>query len=99
MSELDLLMQQKKEIEQRIRELKNKAAQYGKAVCDVERYPTDLPDRWYIALEVDYCNNWGTRRSPRKRSIINGLSRQEVINQIPDVIRDLQGLYDQENGK
>lgn len=95
MSELDELIKQKKEIEKKIKDLKSQASAYGAASCAFERYPTDLPDRWYVALDIAYVGT-GYKRKSSRRSIINGASKQEVIAKIPDVIRDLQGLYEQE---
>lgn len=98
MSEPDKLIAQKKELEQKIREIKNQNITVGRVMVGKETYPTDLPDRWYVAVTATYRN--GTPKDAlgrtMKRAIINGTSKTEVIDQIPDIIRDLQRLYDQE---
>lgn len=95
---LQQLMTRKRELEREIRELQCGTTTFGKATCGRETYPTDLPDRWYVAVEATYRNGSSKDSIGRsvKRAIINGTSKKEVIDQIPDIIRDLQGLYDQE---
>lgn len=101
MTELEKLKLQKKEIEKRIRELNNQSAHAGCAMVGVEHYPTDKPDRWYVAIEATYKdgNRHDSMGRAAKRSIINGASRKAVIAGIPEVVRDLQALYDQEVGR
>lgn len=50
MNELDLLIQQKRELERKIKELKNCAQVVGQVKIDVERYSTSLPDRYFLAV-------------------------------------------------
>ena len=100
MNELDELIAQKREIEQKIREVRRREVTVGKVKVGMEHYPTDLPDRYYVAIETGYKG--GNRKDAMGRSawrsIINGPSREAVIAGIPEVIRDLQALYDQEVG-
>ena len=84
-------MQQKREIESRIRELKNKSVICGCAKLDVEHYPTNLPDRHYIAIQSNESYLGGFR--PRWRTVANGNTSEEVIELIPTIINDLQALY------
>lgn len=100
MTELEKLIAQKREIEQKIREARHRETAVGVAKVGVEHYPTDKPDRYYVAIESGYKNGERFDGMGRRawRSIINGNSREEVISGIPDVIRDLQKLYDQEAG-
>jgi len=99
MDELQQLMQQRKELDQKIRQLrKNYPVICGKAKLDKESYPTDKPDRWMIAI------NCKPKDPPAKgspwakesiwRTIINGDNRQECAEAIPGIIKDLQTLYD-----
>ena len=91
MSELEKLLQQKKEINERIRQLKAQAIICGTAKYDTEHYPTDLPDRHFIA--VNSCYNYLGREQTRWKTIINGGSRSDLIEKIPPIINDLQTLY------
>lgn len=93
MKELQILMKQKKEIEERIRMLKNSMTVYGCVKLDIYHYSTKIsrPDEWYIAVKVPgVCEG----DQSRYRSIILGHSKEECIEKIPQIINDLQGLYD-----
>lgn len=90
MSELQELMKQKREIEERIKQIKNATVVCGFAKVDIDHYPTSRPDEWYIAIKVPgVCEGDQTRY----RSIIRGHSKEECIEKIPTIINDLQGLY------
>ena len=98
MTELEQLREQKKKIDQRIRELKRREIVVGKVKIGMESYPTDLPDRYYVAIEAGYRDGNRTDAMGRTawRSIINGPSKEAVVAGIPEIILDLQALYDQE---
>ena len=91
MKELQILMKQKREIEERIRMLKNSMTVYGCVKLDIYHYPTTRPDEWYIAVKVPGVM---PDDQTRYRSIILGHSKEECIEKIPQIINDLQGLYD-----
>lgn len=91
MKELQRLMKQKKEIEERIRMLKNIMTVFGCVKLDIDHYPTTRPDEYYIAVKV---SDVMPGDQTRYRSIIRGHSKEECIEKIPQVIKDLQGLYD-----
>ena len=92
MSELQDLIKQKREIEERIKAIKNASTFYGCTKLDIDRYSTPRPDEWYIAIKVPgVCKGDQTRY----RSIIRGHSKEECIEKIPAIINDLQGLYKQ----
>ena len=101
MTKLEELIAQKREIEQKIREERNMEIVVGRVKVGMEHYPTDKPDRYYVAIESGY--NGGNRLDCMGRrawrSIISGLSRKDVIAGIPEIVRDLQKLYEQEAGK
>lgn len=101
MTELEKLIKQKREIEQKIREAKHREVIIGKAKVGIEHYPTDKPDRYYVAIEAGYRsgNRFDAMGRTAWRSIISGESRETVIAGIPEIISDLQKLYDQEAGK
>ena len=91
MSEFQDLMKQKREIEERIKVIKKATMINGSAKLDIEHYPTTRPDEWYIAIKVPgVCENDQTRY----RSIIRGHSKEECIEKIPEIIKDLKGLYE-----
>lgn len=85
MTELDKLKQQKREIEQKIKELQYPVISTGKAKLDLHRYSRG--DEWYIAVKERRDQN-----RPRWRGIIMGSDRQKCIDQIDDVIADLMQL-------
>lgn len=91
-SELQDLIKQKREIEERIRQIKNSIVIYGCAKIDIDHYPTSRPDEWYIAVKVPGVM---PEDQARYRSIIRGHSKEECIEKIPTIIKDLQGLYKQ----
>lgn len=94
--ELQNLIEQKKEIEQKIKELKNDITKSGRTIIGVEHYPTNKPDRWYLAVQ---CKT--TVRTPAmtfvsktiSRTIFNADTKEEVVKEIPAIIEELQDLY------
>ena len=95
-NELTDLIQQKRDIERRIREIKNQKMTNGVARIGMEHYAPDLPDRWYMGISTIFASpdRPGYRGAPKYRSVIVGSCKKDVIKKIPDVIKDLQGLYD-----
>lgn len=85
MTELEKLKQQKKEIEQKIKELMNPVMFTGKAKIDIHRYSRG--DEWYIAVKTRNQNS-----NPVWRGIISNCDRQACIDQIDEVIADLTEL-------
>ena len=49
-----MLIQQKKELERKIKMLKSQAVVCGCLKIDVEHYPTSKPDRHYLAIKNSY---------------------------------------------
>lgn len=97
MAELYELLQQRKEIDEQIRQLKSQAVVCGYAKADVEQYPTDKPDRHYIAIKS--CFNYHGREDARWKTIINGASRSDLVEKIPPIIKSLQELYETLKGE
>ena len=89
MNELESLIRQKKELEEKIIALKNQYSQFGLAKVAVERYPTLKPDRHFLAVHYKPI---GDGRA-KWQTIYSANSRQEVIEAIPGIISDLQSLY------
>ena len=94
--ELDDLIAKKKEIEKQIKALQSCEHVFGKAKYSIEHYPTDKPDRHYIAINVNRYLSYDylLRNKDIWRTIINGKNIKEVVEQIPLIIVDLQTLYD-----
>ena len=99
MDELQQLMQQRKEIDQRIRKLKQHLPVIcGKAKLDKKSYPTDKPDTWMIAVSVKpkdppaKGSTWANESI--WRTVVNGSNAQECAEAIPEIVKDLQALYD-----
>lgn len=90
MNELDLLIQQKKDIEKRIKELKNNASVVGQAKIDFEHYSTSKPDRHYLGIFYKPLDS----RRPRWMTIFSANDRKSVVDAIPPIIENLQELYD-----
>ena len=90
--EIEKLQEERRKIDERIKQLRNGSpAISGRAKLDREVYPTQRPDRHYVAI---LSSNYEVRReNGRWRSIISARTREEAIRQIPDVITDLQNLY------
>lgn len=94
MNELEELLKQKKEIEEKIKALKNQGCINGVAKIDIEHYPTEKPDRHFLAIRYKtYSGNesW--------RSIYSACDRESVIKAIPGIIYDLHGLYEKAGGQ
>lgn len=90
MSELDELLRQKREIERKIKELKNCASIIGQVKIDVEHYPTQKPDRHFLAVYYKPLDNG----RQKWQTIFSANDRVSVINKIPEIIENLQELYD-----
>lgn len=96
MSELEELKKQKREIEQKIKELECTAVVCGCAKLDKEHYPTARPDEWAIYIkrilgeELERQFGW--------YSIIRSQDKEWCINQIQIVVNDLQGLLEKLKG-
>lgn len=92
---LQELMEQKKAIECEIKMLKNQATIYGYAKLDKEHFATDKADEWYVAVWMEYYDEWTRqhkKENGRWRSIIRNPDKNLVISKIDDVIADLKGL-------
>lgn len=90
MDSLESLMKQKREIEEKIRMLKNQSSVVGIAKIDVEHYPTLKPDRHFLAV---YYEPLGDGRK-KWQTIFSANDRQSVIEAIPTIANNLQRLYE-----
>lgn len=89
--ELQDLLAQKKEIEAKIRELRNNAVICGRAKLDIEHFPTEVRhDEWIICVRSSIGYNLDAREV--WRTIIRDSDKQRCINQLDIVIGDLGDL-------
>ena len=96
--ELQKLIEQKKEIELKIKELTNNITKSGRMLIGVEHYPTDKPDRWYLAVQckttVRKTHSLAMESKSVSRTIFNADTKEEVVKEIPAIIKELQELYE-----
>lgn len=100
MSEIDQLKAQRREIDQKIKELEQaeKNARVGRAKMSYVHFSGIAPDYYAISVlcnKVTLCDNDKTMW----RTIIQGARKPEAVAQIPKVIADLQALYEQLKGE
>ena len=86
-NELMALVEQKKQIEAQIKALKSQAVYCGCVKFAKDYYPTDRPEGWYIAVKMRTEEG-----GERWRGIIRSTDKVKVIEKLPEVIADLQGL-------
>ena len=89
MDELGKLMQQKKEIEDKIRMLKNQTKVCGMAKIDIERYATAKPDRHFLAIYYRPLDNGRAKW----QTVFSANDRASVVAAIPEIVSNLQTLY------
>lgn len=94
MNELDSLIQQKKELEQRIKALKNQAVAVGQTKIDVEHYPTGKPERYFLAVFYKPLPYKGEERRGKWQTIFSANDRKSVTDAIPAIVANLQELYE-----
>ena len=99
-SEIELLKQQKREIEQRLRELEQaeKYVRVGRVKMTYERYTGCAPDYYCVSVLLNKVTLSHTKKT-MWRGIIQGERKSEAVAQIPEVIADLQQLYEQLKGE
>lgn len=99
-SEIERLKAERREIDQRIKELEQteKFARTGRAKMSYVHFPGYHPD--YYAISV-LCNKVTLPNNTKTmwRTIIQGEKKSEAAAQIPEVIADLQKLYEQLKGE
>ena len=98
MTELEKLMNERRKIDERIKELKNVEVTYGRAKLGLSHYYTSKPDEWYIAIDriIDCPATVG--RDMKRYSIIRTNDKDSAIEHIDEIIKDLKGLKDKYKG-
>ena len=89
MSDLKELLRQRKELDEKIKQLRGIPV-YKRCKVGRETYPTRKPDRFFVAVKYQPLDNG----RPRYQTIFSSRDRDEVVNEIPKIIEELQGLYD-----
>lgn len=96
MSELEQLIQQKKEIQKKINEIKRHGVRnIGMVKIDRKKYTTHSP-LWTVSILCDGTSPWEEFRKKSWRTILIKETRDDVIKEIPQIIEDLQNLYNME---
>lgn len=98
------LIRQKRELEQRIHLLMSGAIIRDKVKLDKIGFAGKYQKgKWALFYRYDHIVNRGRGGLPQPRSrwtpMINGDSIEEVINKIPDAIKALTELYEQVKGE
>lgn len=94
--ELEKLKQQKKEIEERIKFLRNKTVGFGSVKIEKVNYAGYRESEWVVSVKrksVDY------EEKERYSQIIKAHDKQKAIDEIDKVISDLQCLRDKLKGE
>ena len=104
MTELQQLLKEKRELERKIKILTT-----GSIINDmvkIDRISCAGPHqrgKWAVFYKYLYIAGIGYKNEPKARSkwqpLFNGDSFDEVVNMIPDAIKDLTELYEQAKGE
>ena len=85
------LKEQRKRIDNQIKTLKNGCTmEHGRTKIDIDHFPSARPDEYGVYIKR---NPTDTDRDERWISVIRGTHKEVVINQIPALVEDLQGLF------
>lgn len=94
-TELESLMEQRRAIDKRIRELKSIATKFHRATFDIQKYGTDRPAEYRVLYLVDredlrayYTAN------DYSRCVAIGHTKERCLENLKAVIYDLQGLLE-----
>lgn len=98
MTRLEELMEQKRLIEKEIRNLRDNAvySKSYKAKLEYQHYSARA-DEWVLCIKTSIAS-YRNRGKERWLSIISKEEKQEVIEEIPMLINELQELYKKLNG-
>lgn len=87
MTEIERLKAERKRIDERIKELSGVPV-YKRCKIDVEHYPTQKPSRFYVAVKYFPIDG-----RAKYQTIFSSNDRSKVVEAIPSIIEELQGLY------
>lgn len=83
MGELERLIEQKKEIEKRIKEIKTQEVRQGRVKYHIVSHKNYLGDEYLVSVKLDRWNR-----------ALSSFSRDSLLEEIPKLIDDLQKLYE-----
>lgn len=91
METMEELLMQKKEIEEKIKALKDEELSFGRVKMTSKQFPPNRP-QYAISLKIPhyYIGNL----QERWYKIIEGDTKADAVNQLPDIIADMQKMYD-----
>lgn len=90
MTELEQLIEDKKRIEKRIRELKNTDIVANDIKFKSESF-TNRRLNWKLIIKTRHMSK--TSEMDSWKTVISGFDREDVIEEIPNLIADLQTIY------
>lgn len=95
LTDLELLKQQRREIDAKIKALQNKTVQYGVAKICTESFYSPYGQKYSVSVRTSHYPNGKSRW----QTIVTSLgSRRAVVEAIPDIINSLTQLYEAEKG-
>ena len=90
--QIEALQEQRKEINRRIKELRNEGEL---TVCSVRVAKQAPPGgKWVLSYEVPLARSYRMKNATQFRTLFFGDTREECINAIPGIIRELREFYD-----
>ena len=88
MTELQKLKEERKLIDEKIKVLSGVPV-YKRCKIDVHEYPTDKPSRYFVAIKYQPIDGHA-----KYQTLFSSNDRDEVVKAIPNIIEELQGLYE-----
>ena len=92
-NEIQKLIEERKRIDAKIRELKKRSTQTDNAKLYFEHYPTIRQDEWCVSVKVHKLDGADASTKDTWRSIIRGHDKESVVNEIIPIITELTELY------
>lgn len=95
MSNLEELKRKRKEIDDEIKKLLNADfMQVGNVKFDKDHFPTARPDEYYVAVQSKiHCGRNPGQEKLLWRSVIRSQNKQEVIDRIPKLVKNMKELH------
>ena len=89
MTELEQLIEQRRELDRRIREIREQNITCGSVKLYRRHYTGCHPDDWCLAVKTDIHSEF---RPVVWRTISADTDREKVVRQLPGIIRDMNEL-------
>lgn len=91
--EIERLKEERKRIDMKIKEMSGFPV-YKRCKIDYQTYPTEKPTRHFVAIKYFPIDG-----RPKYQTIFSSNDMEEVKNAIPEIIEELQGLYELAKGQ